>query len=532
MEKIDKIAKKLNIPEEYFECYGKYKAKIENNYFDKIKDKKNGKLILVTSINPTPFGEGKTTQSIGLSMAMNKLNKNTLVVLREPSLGPVFGIKGGAVGGGKSTVEPQEDINLHFTGDFHAIGSANNLLCAIIDNHMYQGNALNIDKDRILIKRVVDMNDRALRSVTIGVGSKTNGIERSTGFEITVACELMAICDLATDIEDLKNRIDNMLVAYTIDNRPIYVKEFNCTNAMLALLKEAIKPNLIQTVEETPCIVHLGPFANIAHGCNSLIATKMALKLSDYVVTEAGFGADLGAEKFFDIKCRIGNLKPDLAVIVATVKAIKYNAGVKVEELDKENVEAVKQGICNLEKHIESVKHYGLPIVVCINKFDIDTQKEIDYIKEHLKSLGVKCEISTAYADGGNGATDLAKTVLDVLETEKSNFKFLYNDEDDIKTKIEKVSKKIYGAKAVVYSEDALEKIASIEKLGYAKLPVCIAKTPASLSDNPKLLGRPTDFNINVKDVKLNSGAGFVVVYTGDIMTMPGLGKKCKYEEF
>ena len=532
MEKIDEIAKKINIPEEYLENYGMYKAKINNSYFKQIKDKKDGKLILVTSINPTPFGEGKTTQSIGLSMAMNRLGKNTLVVLREPSLGPVFGIKGGAIGGGKSTVEPKDDINLHFTGDFHAISSATNLLCAIIDNHIYQGNILNIDKDKILIKRVVDMNDRALRNITISLDGKTNGLERNTGFEITSACEIMAICDLASDIDDLKERINNMLIAYTIDEKPVYVKQLNCTNAIISLLKDAIKPNLIQTIENTPCIMHLGPFANIAHGCNSLIATKMALKLSEYVVTEAGFGADLGAEKFFDIKCRIGNLKPDLAVIVATIKAIKYNAGIKVEDLDKENVEAVKNGICNLEKHIESVRHYNLPIVICINKFSIDSQKEIDFVKQYLNKLGVKCEVSTAFEEGSSGVIDLANTVCNVIENDKSNFNLLYKDEDDIKTKIEIISKKIYGAKDVIFSELALEKIASIEKLGYAKLPVCIAKTPASLSDNPKLLGRPTNFDINVKDVKLSSGAGFVVVYTGDIMTMPGLGKKNRYEEF
>lgn len=532
MEEIIKIAQKLDISEEHLNMYGKYKAKIDYNYINKIKTNKDGKLILVTSINPTPFGEGKTTQSIGLSMAMNKIGKDTLVVLREPSLGPVFGIKGGAIGGGMATVEPSDDINLHFTGDFHAISSANNLLCAIIDNHIYQDNRLNINKDKILIKRVVDMNDRALRNITIGIGAKTNGVERKTGFEITSACELMAICDLCENIEDLKNRIDNMLIAYTNDDKPVYVKELNCTNAMIALLKDVINPNLVQTVENTPCIMHLGPFANIAHGCNSLIATKMALKLSDYVVTEAGFGADLGAEKFFNIKCRIGNLKPDMAVIVATVKAIKYNAGIDSNLLDKENIDAIKKGICNLEKHIENVKKFGIPVVVCINKFDIDADKEIKYIKERLENINVKCEVSTAYENGSGGATELAKLVCDTLNNDVSNFKTLYDEKDDIKTKIEIVSKEIYGAKGVKYSDLALEKIASIEKLGYGNLPICVAKTPASLSDDAKLLGRPTDFYINVKDVKVNSGAGFVVIYTGNIMTMPGLGKKCKYEEF
>lgn len=532
MEEIKKIADKLKISEEYINMYGKYKAKIDYNYIKELKDKKDGKLILVTSINPTPFGEGKTTQSIGLSMAMNKIGKETLVVLREPSLGPVFGIKGGAIGGGKSTVEPSEDINLHFTGDFHAISSANNLLCAIIDNHIYQGNTLNINKDKVLIKRVVDMNDRALRNITIGVGGKTNGIERNTGFEITSACELMAICDLCENEIDLKNRIDNMLIAYTNDEKPVYVKSLNCTNAMYALLKDVINPNLVQTVENNPCIMHLGPFANIAHGCNSLIATKMALKLSDYVVTEAGFGADLGAEKFFNIKCRIGNLKPDMAVIVATIKAMKYNAGIDLNLLDMENIEAIKKGICNLQKHIENVKKFGVPVVVCINRFDNDSESEINYVQEYLKKLGVKCEVSTAYKEGSNGAVNLAKMVCNTLDSESSNFKTLYKDNSSIKDKIETVSKKIYGANGVKYSDIANDKINSIEKFGFAKLPICIAKNPSSLSDDPKLLGRPTNFYINVKDIKVNSGAGFIVVYTGNIMTMPGLGKKCKYEEF
>lgn len=532
MEEIKKIADKLGIEDKYLNMYGKYKAKIDYNYIKEIENKKDGKLILVTSINPTPFGEGKTTQSIGLSMAMNKIGKETLVVLREPSLGPVFGIKGGAIGGGKSTVEPSEDINLHFTGDFHAISSANNLLCAIIDNHIYQGNSLNINKDKILIKRVVDMNDRALRNITIGVGGKTNGVERNEGFEITSACELMAICDLCENEEDLKNRINNMLIAYTNDEKPVYVKSLNCTNAMYALLKDVINPNLVQTVENTPCIIHLGPFANIAHGCNSLIATKMALKLSDYVVTEAGFGADLGAEKFFDIKCRIGNLKPDMAVIVATVKAIKYNAGIDINLLDKENLDAIKNGICNLEKHIENVKKFGVPVIVCINRFEIDTDKEINYIKEHLKSLGIRCEVSTAYEKGSDGAVELAKTICDTLKSTTPNFKTLYKDEVSIKTKIEIVSKEIYGAEGVKYSDLANEKITKLEKLGYNNLLICIAKNPSSLSDDPKLLGRPSNFYINVKDIKINSGSGFIVVYTGNIMTMPGLGKKCKYEEF
>lgn len=532
MVEITKIAEKLNIPENYLESFGKYKAKINNQYYEKIKDKPDGKLILVTSINPTPFGEGKTTQSIGLAMAMEKIQKNAVAVLREPSLGPVFGIKGGAIGGGKSTVEPQEDINLHFTGDFHAISSANNLLCAIIDNHIYQGNLLNLDKNNILIKRVVDMNDRALRNITIGVGGGCNGVERNTGYEITSACELMAICDLCDSLEDLRKRIDHMLVAYTIDGKAVYAKEFHCTNAMVSLLKDAIQPNLIQTCENTPCIMHLGPFANIAHGCNSLIATKMGLKLADYVITEAGFGADLGAEKFFDIKCRVGNLRPDLAVIVATVKAVKYNAGIPVEKLEEENIEAIQKGICNLEKHIENVKLFGVPVIVCINQFAMDSSKEIHYMKQYLMKKGILCEVSTAFKDGSEGAISLAHLVCDTLEKKSSNFKLLYEDEKSIKEKIETVAKQIYGASKVEFSETALEKIEKFEELGYQKFPVCIAKNPSSLSDDPNLLGRPTHFSIHVKDVKLNGGAEFIVVYTGNIMTMPGLGKKCKYENF
>lgn len=532
MLKIDEISKMLNIPEDELYCYGKYMAKINNSYYEKIKNKSDAKLILVTSINPTPFGEGKTTQSIGLSMAMNKLGKNNIVVLREPSLGPVFGIKGGAVGGGKATVEPQREINLHFTGDFHAITSANNLLCAVIDNHIFQGNSLNIDKDTICIKRVIDMNDRALRKIEIGLADKVENEKRETGFEITAACELMAICDLSTCKEELKNRIDNMLVAYTKDGRAVYAKEFNCTNAMVALLENVLNPNLIQTSENTPCLMHLGPFANIAHGCNSLIATKMAMKMSDYVITEAGFGADLGAEKFFDIKCRIGNLKPDLAMIVVTIKALKYNAGISGNELEIKNIEAIKNGIPNLEKHIENIKKYGVPVVVCINKFANDDNEEISFLKDYLKEKGVDAEVSTSYSDGGEGSKQLSKIVINKLEKTTSNFKYLYSDNLTIKEKIEKVSKEIYGAGDVEYLNDVSFKINEIEKLGYSNLPICIAKTPSSLSDDPKLIGRPKNFSIKVKDIKVNSGAGFIVVYTGDIMTMPGLGKKCKYEEF
>lgn len=532
MKKIIDIAKDIGIPEEYIECYGKYKAKINHEYYENIKKNDNAKLILMTSINPTPFGEGKTTQSIGLSMAMNKLGLKTLTVLREPSLGPVFGIKGGAVGGGEAIVEPKEDIDLHFTGDFHAITSANNLLCAVIDNHLFQGNELNIDKNRIVIKRVIDMNDRALRNVTIGLGGNKNGVERNTGFEITAACELMAICDLALDLEDLKNRIDNILVAYDVNGRAIYAKELDCTNAMVALLKNVINPNLVQTKEETPCLIHLGPFANIAHGCNSLIATKMGLKMSDYVVTEAGFGADLGAEKFFDIKCRIGNLKPDMAVIVVTAKALKYNGGCNIDDLENKNLEALEKGIVNLQKHIENVKKFNIPIVVCINKYNTDTDEEIIYIKEFVKNMGVEAEVSTAYLEGSKGALELAKLVKKTLGNTSSKFNYIYKDSDNIKEKIEKVSKEIYGATNVEYLNDVKEKIMNLEKMGYKELPICIAKTPASLSDNPKLLGRPTDFTIHVRDIKVSSGAGFIVVYTGDILTMPGLGKHSKYEKF
>lgn len=531
LEKIKNISEKLNIPEEYLDNYGKYISKISLNYYEKIKTRKDAKLILMTAINPTPYGEGKTTQSIGLAMAMNKLKKNTIAVLREPSLGPVFGIKGGAVGGGKAIIEPKEEIDLHFTGDFHAITSANNLLCAVIDNSIFQGNELNIDPNTICIKRVMDMNDRSLRDITIEK-NKVNNISYKTGFEITAACELMAICCLATDIEDLRNRIDNMLVAYSYDGNPIYVKSLDVTNAMLALLKHAICPNLVQTSENTPCILHLGPFANIAHGCNSIIATKFGLKLADYCITEAGFGADLGAEKFLDIKCRKAGIKPDLVVIVVTIKALKYHAGIKLDNMDEENLEAVENGIVNLEKHIENMKKYGLPIVISINKFNNDSEKEIEFVKEFCLNKGIKTEISTVYADGSEGGMELAKTVCEVLEEEKSDFKYLYNDNDSIEEKISKISKEIYGASDVIYLDKAKEDLEKIKKLGYVKFPICVAKTPNSLSDNPKLLGRPSYFNITIRGLKISSGAGFIVAYTGDIMTMPALGKNSRYKEF
>ncbi len=527
------IVKKLGIPEEYIEYFGKNKIKISNNYFNTLKSKKDGKLVLVTSINPTPYGEGKTTQSIGISMAMNKLGKNTMLVLREPSLGPVFGIKGGAIGGGKSTVEPSNEINLHFTGDFHAITSANNLLCSVIDNHIFQGNELNIDKDKIVIKRVIDMNDRALRNITISIdGKKKSELKRETGFEITSASELMAICDLALDKEDLRKRIDNMLVAYKMDGEPLYVKELNVTNAMLALLNDAIKPNLVMTSEHTPCMIHLGPFANIAHGCNSLIATKMALKMSDYVITEAGFGADLGAEKFFDIKCRIGKLKPDLAVIVVTTQAVKYNGGISGECVKNKNVDAIKIGIDNLNKHIENVTSFGVPVIVCINKFDTDFEEEINYITYYLKEKNIECYTSTCYSEGSKGAISIADNIIKKLENNSNSFKYLYEEKLDVKEKIECICKKIYGASNVIFSEKALKELDNVQKFKFADLPVCIAKTPSSLTDNPKIVGRPKDFTITISNIRINSGAGFIVAYAGKIMTLPGLAKHSKYEEF
>ena len=525
MERIENIIENVKIPEEYFELYGKYKAKIDVDYYNKIKENKDGKLILVTAINPTPMGEGKTTQSIGISMALNKLKKNAVVALREPSLGPVFGIKGGAIGGGKATVEPSQDINLHFNGDFHAITSANNLLCAVIDNHIYQGNELNIDKNKICIKRVIDINDRALRSIT--VGDKDNSYQ--TGFELTVASELMAICALSLNKEELKEKIDNMIIAYDNNDKPVYVKSLNCTNAMIALLDKVLNPNLVQTSENTPAIVHLGPFANIAHGCSSLIGTKMALKMFDYVVTEAGFGADLGAEKFFDIKCRMGNLKPSISVLVATIKALKYNGVENVDNSNSNDMEMLKKGILNLKAHIENIQKFGVKPIVVLNRFESDTEEEINFVKEYVKDLDVKFSISNAYTDGSNGCIDLAKIVIEEVENNSSKLEYIYDLEDSIKEKISKIATNIYGASAVEYSKEALEKISKIEDKGYC---ICIAKTPSSFSDNPKLLGRPTNFVINIKDIKVNNGAGFVVAYAGNILTMPGLGKNSNYEKF
>lgn len=524
MKPIFEVAKKLGILEEELDFYGKYKVKLNDTIFERLKNKKDGKLILVTAINPTPAGEGKTTTTIGLGQAMAKINKNAIIALREPSLGPVFGIKGGATGGGYSQVLPMEDINLHFTGDMHAITSANNLMCALLDNHLQQGNKLNIDPRRILIKRCLDMNDRALRNIIVGLGGKINGVPREEGFIITVASEVMAILCLAKDLSDLKNRLGKILVAYSYDGVPIYAKDINANSAMTVLLKEAFKPNLIQTLEGTPAIMHGGPFANIAHGCNSVKATKLALKLADYCITEAGFGSDLGAEKFFDIKCRFAKLKPSAVVIVATVRALKYNGGVSKDWLKEENLEALKIGITNLDRHIKNMKKFRVPVVVAINKFDTDSESELNYIKNYCSDLGVNVAISKVFSKGGNGGVELAQAVCEAAEKE-SNFKPLYDENLPIKEKIEIIAKEIYGADNVVYTETTNKAIESIKAINADKMPVCVAKTQYSFSDNPKLLGAPLGFDITVKDVKLSSGAGFIVVFTGDIMTMPGLPK-------
>ena len=524
MKPIFEVAKKLGILEEELDFYGKYKAKLNDTTFERLKNKKDGKLILVTAINPTPAGEGKTTTTIGLGQAMAKINKNAIIALREPSLGPVFGIKGGATGGGYSQVLPMEDINLHFTGDMHAITSANNLMCALLDNHLQQGNKLNIDPRRILIKRCLDMNDRALRNIIVGLGGKINGVPREDGFIITVASEVMAILCLATDLSDLKNRLGKILVAYSYDGVPIYAKDINANGAMTVLLKEAFKPNLIQTLEGTPAIMHGGPFANIAHGCNSVKATKLALKLADYCITEAGFGSDLGAEKFFDIKCRFAKLKPSAVVVVVTVRALKYNGGVSKNSLKEENLEALKVGIANLDSHIKNMKKFGVPVVVAINKFDTDSESELNYIKDYCSDLGVNVALSEVFSKGGNGGVELAKVVCEAAEKE-SNFKPLYAENLPIKEKIEIIAKEIYGAENVVYTETANKAIELIKAVNADKMPVCVAKTQYSFSDNPKLLGAPSGFDITVKDVKLSSGAGFIVVFTGNVMTMPGLPK-------
>ena len=523
---IKEVAASIGVTEDDIELYGKYKAKLSDEYFEKIKDNKDGKLILVTAINPTPAGEGKTTVTVGLGQAFGKLNKKAVIALREPSLGPCFGIKGGAAGGGYAQVVPMEDLNLHFTGDFHAITSANNLLAALLDNHIQQGNELGIDTRQVVWKRCLDMNDRALRNTVIGLGSKLDGVVREDHFVITVASEIMAILCLSDDMNDLKDRLGRIIVAYNYAGEPVTAKDLDAVGAMAALLKDAIKPNMIQTLEHTPALVHGGPFANIAHGCNSVRATKTALKMADYVITEAGFGADLGAEKFFDIKCRMGGLKPDAVVLVATIRALKYNGGVAKADLNNENLEALKAGIVNLEKHIENVQLYGVPVVVTLNAFVSDTEAEMAFVKEFCESRGCEFALAKVWEKGGEGGIELAEAVLATLENKESNFKPIYEDDMSLKDKIKTVATKIYGADNVTYNPAALKMLSKIEEMGYGHFPVCMAKTQYSLSDDQTKLGRPTGFDINIREVYVSAGAGFVVVITGAIMTMPGLPKK------
>lgn len=524
LKPISEIASNLGIKEEELEPYGRYKAKLNEALFERVKNNKDGKLILVTAINPTPAGEGKTTTTAGLGQAMAKIGKNAIIALREPSLGPVFGIKGGAAGGGYAQVLPMEDINLHFTGDMHAITAANNLLCAMIDNHLQQGNELRIDQRRILFKRCLDMNDRALRNVVIGLGSKVNGVPREDGFQITVASEVMAILCLSNDIIDLKKRLGNILVAYTYDNTPVYAKDLKAEGAMTALLKDAIMPNLVQTIEGTPAIMHGGPFANIAHGCNSVRATKLALKLADYCITEAGFGSDLGAEKFMDIKCRYAGLTPSAVVLVATCRALKYNGGVPKAEVSAENLDALKKGIVNLGVHIDNMRKYGVPVVVAINQFTTDTEQELEFIESYCKEKGADFALSNVFSKGGEGGVELANKVVEAVE-KPSEFAPIYPLDTSLKEKIKAVATEIYRADEVIYTAQANKAIAEVEKLGGGALPICVAKNQYSLSDDPTLLGAPKNFSITVRDVRISNGAGFVVVYTGDIMTMPGLPK-------
>lgn len=524
LEKITDIAKSININEEQLELYGKYKAKISEEVFEKCKNKKDGKLILVTAINPTPLGEGKTTVSIAIADGLSCIGKNAILALREPSLGPVFGIKGGATGGGKVQVAPMDDINLHFTGDIHAITSANNLLSSMIDNHIYFGNELGIKK--VTWKRCIDLNDRQLRLVDTGLSGEKRIIPRRDGFDITVASEIMAILCLAENLEDLKSKLANIIIGYNNEEKPIYVKDLKAEGAMAVLLKDAIKPNLVQTLEHTPAIIHGGPFANIAHGCNSVRATKIGLKLADYVVTEAGFGADLGAEKFLDIKCRKGNIKPDVVVIVATIKAIKYHGGVEKDKIQEENILGIEKGINNLYTHIDNIKkEFGLNVIVALNKYNTDTQNEIEFLQKKLEQKNIQLSIVEGWAQGGEGAIDIAKKIVNITK-QQQEFKYIYDIEDKIQTKIEKVARKIYRAKEVIFSKEALENIEKIEKLGYKNLPICIAKTQYSLSDDPKNLECIDEYNINIKNVDLKAGAGFVVVFAGNIMTMPGLPKQ------
>ena len=524
MKPITEISSELNIRPEELEPYGHYKAKLSDSLFDRLADRPNGKLVLVTAINPTPAGEGKTTTTVGLGQAMKKIGKNAIIALREPSLGPVFGIKGGAAGGGYAQVVPMEDINLHFTGDMHAITAANNLLCAILDNHLQQGNELGIDPRRVLFKRCMDMNDRALRNTIVGLGGKANGVVREDGFQITVASEVMAILCLAADLQDLKERLGNILVAYTYDNKPVYAKDLKVNGSMAVLLKDAIKPNLVQTLENTPALMHGGPFANIAHGCNSVRATKLALKLADYTITEAGFGSDLGAEKFLDIKCRYAGIAPSAIVVVATLRALKYNGGVPKADTAKPNVEALKAGLCNLAAHVENMKKFGVPVVVAINHFLTDTDEEIEVLENYCRENDVEFALSDVFAKGGEGGKELAEKVVKACE-KPANFAPIYSLDLSIKEKIETIAKEIYGADGVDYSAAASKAIADIEKLGYSKLPVCMAKTQYSLSDDANKLGRPSGFRINIREVKVSAGAGFVVALAGAIMTMPGLGK-------
>ena len=523
---IKEVAAGIGVCEDDLELYGKYKAKLSDEYLAKIEGNNNGKLILVTAINPTPAGEGKTTVTVGLGQAFGKLGKKSIIALREPSLGPCFGIKGGAAGGGYSQVVPMEDLNLHFTGDFHAITSANNLLAALLDNHIQQGNELGIDTRQVVWKRCLDMNDRSLRNVVVGLGSKMDGFVREDHFVITVATEIMAILCLASDMQDLKERLGRIIVAYNYAGEPVTAKELNAVGAMAALLKDALKPNMIQTLEHTPALVHGGPFANIAHGCNSVRATKTALKMADYVITEAGFGADLGAEKFFDIKCRMAGLKPDAVVLVATIRALKYNGGVAKADLNNENLDALKKGIVNLEKHIENLQLFGVPVVVTLNSFISDTEAEKEFVKEFCESRGCEFAMADVWAKGGEGGIALAEKVLNTLETKESNFKVLYDNETSLKDKIKAVATKIYGADDVTYNPAAEKMLAKLEDMGFGHLPVCMAKNQYSLSDDATKLGRPTGFDINIREVYVSAGAGFVVVLTGAIMTMPGLPKK------
>ena len=525
MVHVKEVAAKLDITEEELDLYGKYKAKLSDELIHRIGNNPDGKLVLVTAINPTPAGEGKTTVTVGLGQALGKMGKKASIALREPSLGPCFGIKGGAAGGGYSQVVPMEDLNLHFTGDFHAITSANNLLAAMLDNHIQQGNALNIDTRQVVWKRCMDMNDRVLRNIVVGLGSKMDGYVREDHFVISVASEIMAILCLANDMEDLKDKLSKIIVAYTVDGKPVTAADLKAVGAMAALLKDALKPNMIQTLEHTPAFVHGGPFANIAHGCNSVRATKLALKLSDIVVTEAGFGADLGAEKFLDIKCRKAGISPDAIVLVATVRALKYNGGVAKTDLSNENVEALKKGIVNLEKHIENLQQFGVPIVVTLNQFITDSEAELTYVKEFVENKGCDFALAQVWEKGGEGGLALAEKVVDILENKKADFKMLYEDDMSLEDKIHTIATKIYGADGVNYTAAAKKQLAKITELGYGNLPVCMAKTQYSLSDDQTKLGRPIGFDINVRDVYVNAGAGFVVAITGSIMTMPGLPK-------